>query len=491
MNFWLCYRRNLPPPRLAEHQTGRARTRSLAAFAAVSCLLACLCLIACGKTADEYIARGNKLFTAGKYADATLNYRNALKKSPDSGEAYYRLGLVLLKQGQGGDAYRSFAHAVTLSPKNMDAKIQLANLALIIYSRDPKHPPVLYKQAQAMTDQLMAPGGDRVQGLRIGAALAVVDNKPGEAVRALREAAGIAPNNADVEGELAQALLRDNQPDEAQKTARQTVQQHPQYNPAYEVLYAIYASQKNWDQAEALLKLWGANNPTESSPVLRLAAFYYARKQPDDAEKTLNSLLDRRAQFPQADLLVGDFHALIRNPEKALADFQRGESRDHEREQVYQQRIASMLATLGRREEAIKAADAILAKDPKNQFARALKVELLERMGGAQNLSAAASLATALATESPANARLQLLAGQVLLLNGKRDEALSHLQSSAQADPRLEAAQLALARLELDRKNYAARAAACRCSAGHPPGRSKRADVSRNRSHRNARLWVR
>ena len=119
--------------------------------------------------------------------------------------------------------------------------------------------------------------------------------------------------------------------------------------------------------------------------MLRLAAFYYGRKQPDDGEKTLNSLLDRRAQFPQADLLVGDFHALdpqsgegdgglssVANPEIAVGSrFTRSVWR-------------SMLATLGRREEAIKAADAILAKDPKNQFARALKVQVLEQMGGTQ-----------------------------------------------------------------------------------------------------------
>ncbi len=71
------------------------------------------------------------------------------------------------------------------------------------------------------------------------------------------------------------------------------------------------------------------------------------------------------------------------------------------RQQVYQERVASMLATLGRREEAIKAADAILAKDPKNQFARALKVQVLEQMGGTQNLNAAADLATDLAKEAP------------------------------------------------------------------------------------------
>jgi tetratricopeptide (TPR) repeat protein len=412
--------------------------------------------VACGKSASQYIDRGNQLFASGHYGDATLNYRNAIKKSPGSGEAYYRLGLALLKQNQVGEAYQAFNHAATLSPKNIAAKIQLANLSLAIYTRDPKHPAILYKQAQTVADELLKPGGNRVEGLRIKGALALIDNQPGNAVEDLREALRLSPDNAEVEGGLSQALLRDNQPDEAEKTARQTVERHPQYDPAYEILYAIYGSQQNLEKAEALLKSWVANNPKESSPVLRLAAFYYARKQPDDAEKALNSLLDRRVQFPQADLLVGDFHALVRNPEKALADYQRGESRDLTRQQVYQERIASMLATLGRRQEAIKAADTILAKDPKNQFARALKLQVLEQMGGAQNVDAAATLANDLATEAPGNARVQLLAGQAFLMKGSLDEALRHLQRAAQADPRSEAAQLTMARLELARKNYAA-----------------------------------
>jgi tetratricopeptide (TPR) repeat protein len=458
MNGRLCYRRNLAPHLHPDHRIGCERTRtSLATSGGILCALACLWLIACGKSATQYIDRGNQLYAAGQYNDATLNYRNALKKAPNSGEAYYRLGLALLKQNQVGDAYQAFNHAVSLDPGNVPAKIQLANLSLLVYARDPRHPPVLYKQAESIADELLKPGGDRVQGLRIKGSLALIDNHTAVAVQALRDAARIAPNNADVGGELAQALLRDNQPDEAEKAARLTVQRHPRYNQAYEVLYAIYGTQHNWEKAEALLKLWVANNPKESSPVLRLAAFYYARKQPDDGEKVLNnSMLDRRTQFPQADLLVGDFHALIRNPEKALADYQRGESRDHARQQVYQERAASMLATLGRREDAMKAADAILAKDPKNQFARALKVEVLERMGGAKNLDNAATLANGLAQEAPSNARVQLLAGQAFLMKGSLDDAHDHLARAAQADPRSLTAQVALARLEMLRKNYPA-----------------------------------
>jgi tetratricopeptide (TPR) repeat protein len=445
MNSMPWYRRNLAP----------AMNRSGAILAAMACAVG-LFLVACGKSATQYIDRGNQLYSSGQYGDAALNYRNAIKKTPGSGEAYYRLGLALLKQSQMGEAYQAFSHATTLSPTNMRAKVELASLALAIYARDPRHPAVLYKQAQSLDTELLAPGGNRVEGLHIKSALALIDNQSGTAVESMREAVKIAPNSAEMEASLAQALLRDNQPQEAEKAARQTVEQHPGYGPAYEVLYAIYIPEQNWEKAEALLNLWIAKNPTESTPVLRLAAFYYARKQPDQAEKALDSLLGQRKQFPQADLLVGDFHALTRNSEKALADYQRGEARDYPRQQIYQERAASTLATLGRREEAIKAADGILAKDPKDQFARALKVQLLEQMGGAKNLSDAAALADQLATDTPNNARIQLLAGQASLLKGSLDAASVHLKRAAQDDPRSSAAQLALSRLELLRKNYPA-----------------------------------
>src|SRR3984957_1318736 len=302
MNNSSCYRRTLAFPLSTNYGFGSAPVKPCSAILpAICCALACLFLVPCGKSTAQYIDRGNQLFASGQYGDATLNYRNAIKKSPTSGEAYYRLGLALLKQNQIGEAYQAFNHAVQLSPKNIQAKVQFGDLSLAIYARDRKHPAALYTQAQSMTDALLAPGGNRVEGLRLKGALALGDNHPGNAVEAFKEAGRLAPNNAEVAGGMAQALLRDNQPDEAEKTARQTVERHPQYNPAYEILYAIYGSQQNFEKAEKLLRLWIANNPKDANPVLRLAAFYYARKQPDDAEKILNFLLEHRDRFPQAD----------------------------------------------------------------------------------------------------------------------------------------------------------------------------------------------
>ena len=257
MYFPPCYRKNLTSPRTASFRARFARLNvSGAALVAFVCMLACLCLAACSKSAAQYIQKGNQLFDGGKYADAILNYRNAIKKAPDSGEAYYRLGLSAMRQGQAGEAYQAFNHAVTLSPTNIPAKVELGELSLAVYARDPRHPAALYNQAQSMAQQLLAPGGDRVAGLRMKAALALIDNHPENAVEAMQQAVQLAPGNPETGGGLAESLLRDNRPDEAEKVARQTLDEHPTYNPSYEVLYSIYASKQNWDKAEGLLKQW-------------------------------------------------------------------------------------------------------------------------------------------------------------------------------------------------------------------------------------------
>jgi tetratricopeptide (TPR) repeat protein len=119
----------------------------------------------------------------------------------------------------------------------------------------------------------------------------------------------------------------------------------------------------------------GGEESQGTRAVLRLAAFYLRRKQPDEAEKALSSHARPAGGFSASGFAGGGFSCLIHNLEKALADYRRGESRDHERLQAYQERVASVLSQLGRREEALKEIDAILAKEPKNLFARTLKVE--------------------------------------------------------------------------------------------------------------------
>src|ERR1700693_1168353 len=75
---------------------------------------------ACIATKQGYVSKGNKLYDAGKFPDASLNYRKAIQKDPSFGEAYYRLGLAAMKQDQGNEAYDALYRAVQLLPDRME-----------------------------------------------------------------------------------------------------------------------------------------------------------------------------------------------------------------------------------------------------------------------------------------------------------------------------------------------------------------------------------
>ena len=227
-----CYRRNLATPLSDNHdRAARAhRSRFLPPFVRPGWLVP-------GGLRQEHGSIHRSRKSALLHPDNMATPRSTIamrsRRAPTSGEAYYRLGLALLKQNQMGEAYQAFNHAVPAqSHEHAAPKCNLAISSLAIYARDPRHPAALYKQAQSMADA--AAGAGRQSGGR-----AAHQRRPGadrqSAGQRCGSAAGsgehLAPNNAEVAGGLAQALLRDNQPDEAEKTARQTVEQHPQIQP--------------------------------------------------------------------------------------------------------------------------------------------------------------------------------------------------------------------------------------------------------------------
>src|ERR1035437_8626560 len=50
----------------------------------------------------HYLESGNKYFDKGRYKEASIQYRNALKRDPKYGPAYYKLALVSLKTSDIG-----------------------------------------------------------------------------------------------------------------------------------------------------------------------------------------------------------------------------------------------------------------------------------------------------------------------------------------------------------------------------------------------------
>src|SRR5450631_4339209 len=84
----------------------------------------------------RYLESGNKYFDKGRYKEASIQYRNALKRDPKYGAAYYKLALVSLKTGDVGGAVSALRRAVELikveQPDHWDAVVKLTEIYLAV-----------------------------------------------------------------------------------------------------------------------------------------------------------------------------------------------------------------------------------------------------------------------------------------------------------------------------------------------------------------------
>src|SRR5579883_2083702 len=150
-----------------------SRNKRIACFRPAILVALALSTAACLHNANYYVNKGNQLAARGKYAEAELNYRKAIQKNANLGEAFYQLGLTSLKDGKAIDGYRDLARAVQLMPNRDDVKVKLADLALTIFMADRSRPQVPWDQAVKLSDELLKKNPKSFDGLRLQGHLAV------------------------------------------------------------------------------------------------------------------------------------------------------------------------------------------------------------------------------------------------------------------------------------------------------------------------------
>ncbi len=109
-------------------------TRFRYAVAAV-CVLAAL-LTGCSGNPNEkkqkYLESGQRYFDKGQYAEAEIQFKNAIQVDARFAAAHFKLAQAAMKLGDGETAYQELSTTIQIEPDNYDAQLDLANL-LILY----------------------------------------------------------------------------------------------------------------------------------------------------------------------------------------------------------------------------------------------------------------------------------------------------------------------------------------------------------------------
>ena len=79
----------------------------------------------------RYVQSGDEYVAQGKFAEAVVQYRNAIKIDARDGDTRYKLAGTLVKAGTPNLAYGEYLRAADLLPTNADAQVSAGSMCLM------------------------------------------------------------------------------------------------------------------------------------------------------------------------------------------------------------------------------------------------------------------------------------------------------------------------------------------------------------------------
>jgi len=407
-----------------------------------------LAITAC-TTKRGYVEKGNTLAEQGKYEDAVINYRKAIQKDSNYGEAYYRLGLAAINRNDYTEAYNALFRASQLLSNNIEVKEKFAGFCFDYYLKDPRRPQKLYQQIQQAASELVSQNPNSFEGLRLLGSLAHEDRKPQEAIAYFRKALEAQPWNPRVTTLLVQTLLEDGRYPEGEKTALELVSREKTYGPIYDVLYTFYTNANRAADAENIVKLKVTNNPTRAGYIVQLAGHYARVRKSAEAQQALQKLLDDPKDFPDAQLRVGDFYLAEKDYPQAIHYYEAAERNNPNDKAGLEKRALVALLAGAKYDDASHLVDQILKENPTDEIALRMRADLLVNTRKPENGAAAVQILQGLlnshANEPDPALRLNL--GRAYLLKGDLAGARAEFEEALRQRKDFAEAQYELSRI--------------------------------------------
>lgn len=385
----------------------------------------------------KYVESGDKYFKQNKFAEASVQYANAVRQDPESGMARMRLADAYMANGNTRGAFPEYIRAADLLPDDIDAQMKAGGLLLnggmfeeaknrarVILRKDPKNPAGL---------------------MLLGNALAGLKNVD-DALDVVNRAIEVDPERAGVYSNMGVLQLAKGDHSLAEAAFKRAVAVSPQGVDAYVNLGNFYRAIKRYPEAEDALKRalpFGAKDPRLNRA---LASLYVEWNKLPEAEPYLKAVVEvdrsQESRFALADYYV----AASRLPE-AIATLT-GLSSEKGQFVPAKTRMAMLLFANGQRPEADKVVDEVLAREPRSAAALTVKARLL--LAENRTSDALARIKTAVEID-PRSATSQLTLARIQLALNHVEDARKAFMQTLQLDPRSLSAQMELSELHRNR----------------------------------------
>jgi tetratricopeptide (TPR) repeat protein len=403
----------------------------------------------------KYLESGNRYYNNGKYNEASIMYRSALKKDARYGEAYYRLGLTSLRLNNYVAAERALRRAFELLKPGRDrddATSKLSDIYLLAYVSDTRRTKNFETSYKEFLSRLPEASFDR---LRLEGYLEWRNGDLDAALERFESANRVKPMDANLCLAYAQVLIRKNRAPEAERLARDLIAKDKTIAAAYDLLYGEYSRRKDPAAAEEIRKLKVDGNPKVIEYRLQLAAHYFVFNKREDGEKVIQAIVADTKTFPKGRERAGDFYMTLRQYDKAIELYRGGLGGSKEEKLNFQRKIADVLVMQGKRGEALALLDnQVLKQNPNDPVGLALRAALWLETGNRSQLQQAVGELETVVGKLPKNPVVRYNLGRAYWLRGDADLARAQFREAVNIQPDYLAPRLALTQIQLSRREF-------------------------------------
>ena len=430
-------------------------SRRLALRLWLVCLLVAL-LSGCSRDPNarkqKYFESGRRYFAEGKYAEAEIQYSNAIRIDLSFAQAHYELGQTYLRLGDSNHAFLELTRTVELAPDNYRAHADLANL--LIRARNPDGSPNAdyLKQAKSHLDVLREKQPNSAETHEAWSNYYAVQNNVSAAIEEIQQAIAVDPNRS--ESYLVLGLLQQSAKltDQAEASYKKAIDKDPKAMNAQLALGAFYEYRNRFPDAEQQFEHAIDVDPKDPRPRIALSRLLMQEGKKAETESLLQKTKNDLPNNSEGYRMLGDFYFHIGDLDKATTEYE-GLYRDHPKDPVVKRNYIQLLILKNRLDEATRLNDEILKSAPRDTDALVSKGQIQIRQNHPD--AAVDTLQSALQND-PDNAVAHYQLGLAFDQQHDTTRAEAEWRKAVSLDPDLLEAQSALARVELFRGDAAA-----------------------------------
>jgi tetratricopeptide (TPR) repeat protein len=384
----------------------------------------------------KYLESGNRYMKAGKYQEASIQFRNAIKLDPRFAEAYYQLAQADISVHQWNPAFIALQKTIELDAQRLDAHLDVARFYLA--ARE-------YEKSEKEASLILEKDPSSTAAYQILAEAQIGRKDYAHARQAFAKLADLKPDDPAAFVNLALAEISLQNYSDAEQHLRKAVEIGPHFSAGFAELGKFLAWKRDLQGADEVLEKGVESNPAAVDLYIIRANILYSQHNKDAADGVIEKLRANLKDSAEAMLAAGDYYLVRDEKEKALALYQQGLSVDPKNLDL-RRHLTEFYVTTGRLNEAAAMNDEILREKPKDVLAHVAHGRILLAQG--KDADAIAELRKQVA-EDPESAQAHYYLAQAFRQNSDMAQAKNELQEALRVAPDLPLVLDSLAELSL------------------------------------------